>query len=184
MTRTFGPADIERASASEVSQADLRNFVRDGRFNTPLEEPRAGKAREFPVYAVYEAVLLKRFSSYRVPLDKAKVWNRMILARIAAVGVAWVNQETGSQSGPRGSSSIQIILFRHDSDYPLLLTDSQGGTTLNSFFYGANVAFAGKSGPIDDFATIHLPSVISRINAELGLTPEEAGVAGPLTQDN
>lgn len=84
---TFGPADIEAATGGRVSSYDLRNWVRDGRFNTKLPEPKAGKPRAYSLAAVQEAALLAALSELGVPLGRAKAWLASLLPRLAAGSV-------------------------------------------------------------------------------------------------
>jgi hypothetical protein len=82
--RVYGPADIAAATAGKVTSYDLRNWVRDGRFNSPLPEAKAGKPRAYSMAAVQEAALLAALSELGVPLSRAKAWLASLLPRIAA----------------------------------------------------------------------------------------------------
>lgn len=101
--------------------------------------------------------------------------------RLAKQGVAFVNQQSFSQSGPRGGfGAAQVVLFHRDCDAPLLLSDSQAGQTLNNAFYLLRHHAEKKPGPTERLCAFHLPALISKINHALGLTPDEAGTAGPM----
>jgi hypothetical protein len=162
-TQIFGPSDIVAATGGNVSLGDLRNWVRDGRFNTPLAEPRAGKPRDFPLFAVFEAVLLREFVSYGVPLDRAKIWNAQILARIVQKGLATVHQSGMQGGGDFGSP--EIALFHRDGEQLHILSDTQAGETLSRFFYRGR-----DSGPAPSLAAIHLPSLLSPVLRSLAVS--------------
>lgn len=106
----YGPADISAATQGRVSSADLRNWVRDSRFNTPLPEPRAGKPRVFSMTAVQEAVLLAALSELGVPLGRAKSWLSSLLPRIASGQVpeylVWAPGAKVPYLPPAGNASI------------------------------------------------------------------------------
>lgn len=74
--RYFSPEDIEIALSEDygVTRLILRNWVKpeNNFFNTPLEEPRAGHSRKFPLSAVYEAAFLKIHSNCGMSLHAAK----------------------------------------------------------------------------------------------------------------
>ncbi len=80
---SYGPAEITAATNGQVSSSDLRNWVRDRRFNSPLPEPKAGKPRAFSMAAVQEAAILAALSELGVPLSRAKAWLASLLPRIA-----------------------------------------------------------------------------------------------------
>jgi len=165
MTHTYGPADIERATGGEVTQADLRNWVRAKLFNTELAEPRAGKPREFPLRAVHEAALLSKFVKHGIRLAKAKGWLEGILQRIDKTGVATVGLD-GSQWGPDSIyPAWQVILFNSDSAEPICLTDTATHDTFDRAFY----QLTSGNGPAEVLVAIHLPATISKINRALGV---------------
>lgn len=161
---TFGPADIERATAGAITSNDLRQWNHFGMFNTPMAEPRAGKPRQYPLRAVHEAVLLRAFVAQGVTLAKAKRWNAQILDAIDRKGVAHVNVK-GQPSGPDGFGAPQIVLFDAAKDEPRILSDSEAGETINKAFY----MFSGGTGPAKGLGAIHLPAIISEINRALGV---------------
>jgi len=166
MPVAFAPADIVAATNGRIAMADLRNWVRDGWFNTRLREPRAGKPREFPELAVYEAVLLSEFSAYGVPMKRAKAWNAEIIGRIAKAGIAVID-EAGYQHAASGvprnaGPPPQIVAFHRDAETPIIWTDSEAGETTNLLFYKRR-----SPGPAPSLAAIHLPALLSPIRRAL-----------------
>lgn len=164
--QNFSPTDIVSATDGSVSVSDLRNWVRDDRFNTPLKEPRAGKPREFPIEAAYEAILLREFVAYGVPLETAKLWNQQILSEISKHGLADIAPSGRQSPPPKVFHAPQIVLFHRASPRVHILTDAEGGETLNKAFY---VGRSG-SGPAQSLAAIHLPSILSPLKRALGVT--------------
>jgi hypothetical protein len=69
---SFTCEDIERISNKKITKIDLREWVKRGYFNTPMEPVFAGKPREFPLTAVYEALLLRALSTKGVPMRIGK----------------------------------------------------------------------------------------------------------------
>lgn len=81
-SKSFEPDDIHALTDGRVTLAALRQWVKAGWFVTKLEEPRAGKPRQFPLMAVYEALFLSVFAHMGVPYAEVKDWNRQLLASI------------------------------------------------------------------------------------------------------
>lgn len=125
---TYGPADITVATNGQVSSSDLRNWVRDRRFNSPLPEPRAGKPRAFSMAAVQEAAILAALSELGVPLSRAKAWLASLLPRIASGQVpeylVWAPGARVPYLPPTGPGSIEgapAVLGGSGPDAPVAL---------------------------------------------------------------
>lgn len=125
---TYGPAEITAATNGRVSSSDLRNWVRDHRFNSPLAEPRAGKPRVFSMAAVQEAAVLAALSELGVPLSRAKAWLASLLPRLAAGQVpeylVWAPGARVPYLPPAGPGSIEAapaVLGGSGPDAPVTL---------------------------------------------------------------
>ena len=164
--RDFEPSDIVSATAetdAPVSVHDLRNWVRDGRFNVPLAEPRAGQPRAFPILAVYEAALLKTFATAGVPLEKAARWNAEIIAAIVKRGVPTLKPD-----GSQGGGGIELVGFHPTFARPVIHDGLFGETAVKAFYEIRNRAGSGGRFP-HMISLIHLPALISTINRGLGV---------------
>ena len=84
--KSFSPGDVERVTRGVATAGVLRAWVLHRYFRTPLKEPRAGKPREFPLLAVYEAALLAAFTRMGVPFDVAREWTTTILKGVKEAG--------------------------------------------------------------------------------------------------
>lgn len=164
------PADVEAATNGRVRQTDIRNWNRDGRFNTPIAEPRAGKPRQVPLNAVIEAALLREFGRFGVPLEKAKRWNAQLLDAIARNGLSTMD-EKGQQVACFGSPLL--VVFDPDADSLHIDYESGPGDTdprnrgEHLFFKLRNANSAGTvPGTV---AAIHLPALLSPIKRRLGI---------------
>ncbi len=124
----YGPAEIAAATNGRVTSSDLRNWVRDRRFNTPLAEPKAGKPRAFSMAAVQEAAILAALSELGVPLGRAKAWLASLLPRLAAGQVpeylVWAPGARVPYLPPAGAGSIDAapnVLGGGGPDAPVTL---------------------------------------------------------------
>jgi hypothetical protein len=125
---SYGPAEIAAATNGQVTSSDLRNWVRDHRFNTPLPEPKAGKPRAFSMAAVQEAAILAALSELGVPLSRAKAWVASLLPRIASGQVpeylVWAPGARVPYLPPAGPGSIEAapaVLGGSGPDAPVTL---------------------------------------------------------------
>lgn len=124
----YGPAEITAATNGRVTSSDLRNWVRDHRFNTPLPEPKAGKPRAFSMAAVQEAAILAALSELGVPLGRAKAWLASLLPRLAAGQapeyLVWAPGARVPYLPPAGAGSIEAapsVLGGSGPDAPVTL---------------------------------------------------------------
>ena len=86
--RLFPMPVVARAAGTSVE--NIRNYVHRGVLLYPGTEPRAGYPREFPLYGVYEIVLLNHFLRAGLTLDAAKaVWRALV----------WLQQEREARDG-------------------------------------------------------------------------------------
>ncbi|MBI1207900.1 MAG: hypothetical protein GC191_11510 [Azospirillum sp.] len=70
LIRVWHPADVERATHGVCGPATQRNWVNRRLVPCPfLEEPRAGKPREFPGLAVVELCILTEAAAFGLPLQ-------------------------------------------------------------------------------------------------------------------
>lgn len=165
--RVFGPSDIVGATADTeyaVSLFDLRNWVRDNRFNTSLTEPRAGYPRAFPLNAAYEAPLIKIFVNAGVSLEKAKRWNGDIIRAIIGRGVPILAPD-GSQRG----GGIELVGFNPGFDKVVIHEGLFGETAVRAFYSIRNKG--GSDGRFPALISlIHLPAVLSNMDHKLGVT--------------
>jgi hypothetical protein len=124
----YGPAEITAVTNGRVTSSDLRNWVRDRRFNTPLPEPKAGKPRAFSMAAVQEAAILAALSELGVPLGRAKAWVASLLPRLAAGQapeyLVWAPGARVPYLPPAGTGSIEAapsVLGGGGADAPVTL---------------------------------------------------------------
>ncbi len=75
--RLFSMAVVAKAAGTMVE--NVRNYVHRGVLLYPGSEPRAGYAREFPRYGLYEIALLNHFQRAGLTLDAAKaIWRALV----------------------------------------------------------------------------------------------------------
>ena len=125
----YGPAEITAATNGRVTSSDLRNWVRDRRFNTPLPEPKAGKPRAFGVSPTRGRQSWPPLSELGVPLGRAKAWVASLLPRLAAgqapgVDLVWAPGARVPYLPPAGTGSIEAapnVLGGGGADAPVTL---------------------------------------------------------------
>ena len=88
---TYTPADIEAATGGGCNVMTLRNFVRRDLFTCAIPEAKAGKPREFPLVAAYEAAILAMGLRYGLsyPLVKQAIARRSEIAAGLETKAVW-----------------------------------------------------------------------------------------------